>query len=74
VQAVVYDSPVLLYHAANDGDGKFQVVGPIFRKEDYGIVVADSSPLRKRINTALLSLRESGEYESLYDKWFSEKT
>lgn len=72
VQAVVFDSPVLLYYAANDGNGKVQVVGPIFRKEDYGIAVADSSPLRKRINMALLSLRESGEYQSLYDKWFGQ--
>ena len=74
VQAVVFDSPVLLYYAANGGDGKVQVVGPIFRKEGYGIAVAENSPLRKRINTALLALRESGEYQSLYDKWFSQKS
>jgi len=74
VQAVVFDSPVLLYYVANEGEGKAQVVGPIFRKEDYGIAVADSSPLRKRINMALLSLRENGEYQSLYDKWFNLKS
>ena len=50
--AVVFDSPVLLYYAANDGKGKVQVVGSIFRKENYGIVVPANSPLRKRIDAA----------------------
>jgi ABC-type amino acid transport substrate-binding protein len=28
------------------------------------------SPLRKKVNGALLSLRENGTYLQLYDKWF----
>jgi polar amino acid transport system substrate-binding protein len=68
--AVVYDSPVLLYYASHEGKGKVQVVGPIFRKENYGIVVPDQSLLRKRVNEALLKLRENGTYDQLYKKWF----
>jgi polar amino acid transport system substrate-binding protein len=68
--AVVYDSPVLLYYASHEGKGKVQVVGPIFRKENYGIVFPDKSPLRKRVNEALLKLRENGTYDQLYKKWF----
>ena len=68
--AVVYDSPVLLYYASHEGKGKAQVVGPIFRKENYGIVFPDKSPLRKRVNEALLKLRENGAYDQLYKKWF----
>ena len=70
VSAVVYDAPVLLYYAAHEGKGKVQTVGSIFRKENYGIVFPDKSPLRKRVNEALLKLRENGTYDQLYAKWF----
>lgn len=68
--AVVYDAPVLLYYAAHEGKGRVQIVGPIFRKENYGIVFPDKSLLRKRVNEALLKLRENGAYDQLYKKWF----
>ena len=68
--AVVYDAPVVLYYASHEGKGKVQVVGPIFRKENYGIVFPDKSPLRKRVNEALLKLSENGTYDQLYKKWF----
>jgi polar amino acid transport system substrate-binding protein len=68
--AVVYDAPVLVYHAAGEGKGKVHVAGSIFRKENYGIVFQDKSPLRKRVNEALLKLKENGGYDQLYKKWF----
>ena len=71
VEAVVYDAPVLLYHAANDGKGRAVVAGPIFGKENYGILFARGSLLRKPVNEALLHIRETGVYDSLYRKWFS---
>lgn len=70
VDAVVFDSPVLLYYANHTGKGRVQVVGTVFRKEDYGIVFQTGSPLRKRVDGALLALREDGTYQALYDKWF----
>jgi polar amino acid transport system substrate-binding protein len=70
--AVVFDAPILLYYSAHEGKGKVQVVGAVFRKESYGIVVPAGSPYRKQINHALLSLKESGRYQQLYDKWFGE--
>jgi polar amino acid transport system substrate-binding protein len=71
--AVVFDAPVLLYYAANEGKGKVEVVGSVFRKENYGIVLPNSSPYRRQINSALLLLRENGIYQTLYDKWFEVK-
>ena len=70
VDAVVYDAPVLLYYASHEGKGKVQTVGAIFRKENYGIVFPDKSPLRKRVNEVLLKLKENGTYDQLYSKWF----
>ena len=68
--AVVFDAPVLLYYAAHEGKGKTNVVGQVFRKENYGLLFPPASPLRKPVNEALLKLRENGVYESLYKKWF----
>jgi polar amino acid transport system substrate-binding protein len=73
IQAIVYDAPILLHFAANDGKGKVAMVGAIFKKESYGILLADGSPLRKDINAALLKFRESGEYQALYTKWFGKE-
>ncbi|MBK1989804.1 transporter substrate-binding domain-containing protein [Sphaerospermopsis aphanizomenoides BCCUSP55] len=71
--AIVFDAPVLLFYAANEGKGKVEVVGSIFREENYGIVLPNESPYRKKINSALLSLKENGTYQALYDKWFEAK-
>jgi polar amino acid transport system substrate-binding protein len=73
VDAVVFDSPVLLFYAAREGKGRVQLVGAPFRKEDYGIVFPRNAALRKQVNVALLALREDGTYQKLYDKWFTNK-
>jgi len=71
VQAIVFDAPTLQYWAAKRGRGLVQVVGPLFRPEKYGIVVAEGSGLRKRINEALFELYEDGTYEQIRAKWFA---
>ncbi|MGE0629969.1 MAG: transporter substrate-binding domain-containing protein, partial [Hyphomicrobiaceae bacterium] len=71
VDAVVFDAPVLLYYAANEGKGRVQTVGAPFRKEDYGIIFPQGHRLRPKVNVVLLALREEGTYQRLYDKWFA---
>jgi polar amino acid transport system substrate-binding protein len=71
VQAVVLNSAALQYLAAKRGKGVLQVVGPIFRPYKIGFVVREGSPLRKRINEALLAMYADGTYEDIYGKWFS---
>jgi polar amino acid transport system substrate-binding protein len=73
VDAVVFDSPALLYYAAHDGRGLARVVGSVFHKEDYGVVFPTGSPLRKHVNEALLALRENGTYQRIYDDWFGKR-
>ncbi len=73
VQAMVFDAPTLQYLATRRGKGTVRVVGPVFAPEKYGIAIADGSPLRKRINGALLAMYEDGRYWELYDKWFSQR-
>lgn len=69
-KAVVYDAPVLHYYASHEGKGKVQVVGSVFRKENYGIAFPANSRHRKPVNEVLLKLKENGTYDRLYDKWF----
>lgn len=68
--AVVFDAPVLLFYAANEGRGSVQLVGAPFRLEDYGIAFRVNDPLRRQVNQTLLALREDGTYRRIYDKWF----
>ena len=71
IDAIVYDAPVLLYYAAHDGQNKLEIAGSLFHRENYGILFAQGSPLRKPVNEALLRLRENGLYDALYTKWFA---
>jgi ABC-type amino acid transport substrate-binding protein len=74
LDAVVYDAPVLLYYAVNEGKGRVQVVGPIFQRETYGIALPTGSALREPINNELLRLKQNGTYDQIYAKWFGEDT
>ena len=71
VQAMVFDAPTLQYLATKRGNGVLRVVGPIFAAQKYGIAIPDGSPLRKRINRALLEMYDDGRYRALYNKWFA---
>ena len=70
VDAVVFDSPVLLYQAAGGGKGNVEVVGSVFARQDYGIALPNGSPLRLDINRTLLTMIEDGRYAELLAKWF----
>jgi ABC-type amino acid transport substrate-binding protein len=70
VQAVVYDAPLLQYAANKSGDDKLQMVGPVFERQNYAFALQDGSPLRERVNRALLSLTEKGVGTELRKKWF----
>ena len=45
-------------------------VGPEFNRNDVAFVFPLNSPLRKKVDSALLSMREDGTYRGIYDKWF----
>ncbi|HHI70679.1 MAG TPA: transporter substrate-binding domain-containing protein, partial [Rhodobacteraceae bacterium] len=70
LDAVVFDAPILAYYANNDGRDIAKVVGPVFLRENYGILLPPDSPLAEPINQSLLRLRENGTYDEIYRKWF----
>ena len=73
VDAVVYDSPNLLFYANGEGAGKVTVVGKIFEPQDYGLALPQGSPLREKINRSILTLMESDELQITITKWLGNK-
>jgi len=71
VDAVVAPSPLLLYYGAHEGKRRVKIVGPVFNSKPVAIELQLDSPLRKKIDGALIALREDGTYQQIYDKWFS---
>ena len=71
VEAIVFDAPVLRFHAAREGAGAVATVGPLFEKVQYGMMLGEEdTDLRERINLVLLELIESGVYRQVHDRWF----
>jgi len=70
LDAVVFDAPILAYYANNEGRDTAELVGPVFLRENYGIILPPESPLAEPINQSLLRLREDGTYTKIYRKWF----
>ena len=70
VDAVLFTSPVLLYYAAHEGKGLVKLVGPEINVSPIALGFQLESPLRRKVNGALLTLRENGTYQRLYATWF----
>lgn len=70
VDAILFDSPVLIYWANQVGRDSVEIAGPILTEESYGIALPMGSPLRKQINTVILQMERDGAYDILYEKWF----
>ncbi len=71
-QAVVYDAPILRYESARLNDPTLQMVGPMFEKQNYAFALQQDSPLRERLNQALLFLNEDGVSDQLQQNYFGE--
>jgi polar amino acid transport system substrate-binding protein len=61
---------VLAYYIATQSASVGELAGAVFMRENYGIALPSGSLLAEDVNQALLTLRENGEYEEIYRKWF----
>lgn len=68
--AVVFDAPVLQYWVSHDGEGVGILPGGVLQPEDYGMAFCEGSELSKRVDEALLTMREDGTYAAIKQKWF----
>ena len=70
VDAVVNDLPVSLYLVNTSYKGD-QLIAEIPTQEQYGIGIAQTNPdLKSAIDAALAKMKASGEYATIYQKWF----
>ena len=69
--AVINDAPVLKYFLAQGGSEYAKTVGEVLNAEDYGIAVKKGNDkLAADINKALNELKQNGEFDKIYNKWF----
>jgi glutamine transport system substrate-binding protein len=69
--AVLHDTPNILYFIHTAGKGRFKAVGDSIEAQQYGIAFPKgSNDLREKVNGALKTLKENGTYNTLYKKWF----
>lgn len=69
--AVLHDTPNILYFIHTAGKGRFKAVGDSIEAQQYGIAYPKGSDdLREKVNGALKTLKENGTYNTLYKKWF----
>ncbi|WP_156289846.1 transporter substrate-binding domain-containing protein [Oceanobacillus salinisoli] len=72
---VINDYPSVAYKINQDGEAsQLRIVGDKYPSEDYGIAISKGSEgLVEKINTGLGELKDSGEFDEIYSKYFSEE-
>lgn len=71
IEAVINDLPNSEYLLQQQYSSALTIVGDALTRTQYGIVVPKDRPeLLAQINEGLAAVRESGEYQRIYDKWF----
>ncbi len=70
VDAVVNDLPVTAYLVLTSYKSD-EIIAEIPTQEQYGIGIAQSNPdLKTAIDAGLQKIKDSGEYATIYQKWF----
>ena len=69
VEAVVAENHTLRHAISRPGRANYRLVGPVFESFDFGIVVPAASPLRERLNTVILAMKEDGAINTIIDRW-----
>lgn len=73
LDAVVADSPVVLYFIKQNPESNVQYIKGDFPKEYYGIAFKlGNQALDDKVNASLKKLKENGKYNKIYKKWFNE--
>ncbi|MEC5320746.1 glutamine ABC transporter substrate-binding protein GlnH [Brenneria populi subsp. brevivirga] len=72
IQAVVHDSPNVLYYVKTAGNGKVKSTGETdsMLPQQYGFALQKNSKYTAEVNKALAELKQDGTYNKIYIKWF----
>ena len=69
LDAVVGENQQMMFLLNQSKNAGLKLVGPIFEAFDYGFGLPNDSPLRERLNTAILRMREDGTMERIREQW-----
>lgn len=73
VAAVINDQPVTKAYIAKQPDA-IKIVGDVMNAESYAMAVQKgNAELLEKINTGMQNLKDSGEFDEIFNKWFSEE-
>ncbi len=71
VDAVVNDRPVNDYYISKSGATGVKELSERLTSESYGMAMTKSNTeLQTKVNDALQKLKDNGEYQKIYEKWF----
>ncbi|MVY94802.1 transporter substrate-binding domain-containing protein, partial [Enterobacteriaceae bacterium 8376wD7] len=75
LDAVVHDSPNVLYYVKTAGNGKVKSTGETdsILPQQYGFAMQKNSSLTPKVNQALQALRADSTYDKIYVKWFAKQ-
>jgi ABC-type amino acid transport substrate-binding protein len=66
----IYDTPVLKNLERNNNS--YKVLNIFFAPQDYAFVLQDSSKYLRRVNSTIISIKESKDYRDIQSKWFGD--
>lgn len=64
--AVLHDTPNILYFIKTAGNGQFKAVGESLEAQQYGVAFPKAAMNCAKVNGALKTLRENGTYNEIY--------
>jgi polar amino acid transport system substrate-binding protein len=68
IDAILQDYPINAYRTTQDSN--VEVVETYKTNEQYGFMLKKGSPLKAELDKALKEVRDNGDYQKLYDKYF----
>ena len=69
LDAFVYDKPILQYLTKNNFDDSILILPEVIERQDYAIALPENSAQREKINTALLRVIETDEWQEIVDHY-----
>ncbi|MBQ4828579.1 transporter substrate-binding domain-containing protein [Alteromonas sp. MMG017] len=69
LDALVYDKPILQYLTNNNFGDSILILPEVIERQDYAIALPENSAQREKINTALLRVIETDEWQEILDNY-----
>jgi len=70
LDAIIHDAPLMQHYVTNDGVGKANLVGDIFKPDEYGIIFPEGSELKEQVDRTIIRMKEDGTYDGIRAGYF----